>query len=308
MITNQETLTYYSHGKLLLSGEYMVIDGALALAVPLIPGQKMQVIPNDGNILLWKAYESDLVWFEAQFSVSDFSVISSNDLFRAEKLSMILMKARNLNNNFMISGGAEVNNYLEFSRLWGFGSSSTLISNIAEWAIIDPFDLFFRTSGGSGYDIASARARGPILYKLQDSKPVYEPVAFEPEFRNNLYFVYTGHKKDSDAGINFYRTLIKPGSIEISALSDISVRMSMADNLEEFEECMIEHERILSRFLRLMPVKEHYFSDFGGKIKSLGAWGGDFLLATWEGEYEKLRTYFASKTINLIFRYNDLVR
>jgi len=307
MTGKQETISYYSHGKLLLSGEYMVLDGALALAVPLILGQKMLVNLVDGNTLIWKAYENDLIWFEAEFSVTDFSVISSNDLFRAEKLSLILMKARKLNTEFLTNGGAEVNNYLEFSRLWGFGSSSTLISNIAGWAHVDPFDLFFKTSGGSGYDIASARANGPIIYKFQDPKPVFEPVAFDPCFRSNLYFVYTGHKKDSDAGINFYRSLIKPGPVEIAALSNVSLNMSLATTLDEFEECMREHERIISRFLRIATVKEQYFSDFGGELKSLGAWGGDFMLATWKGEPDKLRAYFASKTINLIFRYNDLV-
>jgi hypothetical protein len=220
---------------------------------------------------------------------------------------MILVKARKLNADFLINGGAEVNNYLEFSRLWGFGSSSTLVSNIAAWANVDPFDLFFKTSGGSGYDIASAMATGPIIYKLQESKPVYDLVAFDPSFRNNLYFVYTGHKKDSDAGINFYRNLLKPGPVEITAISNLAIKMSLSSTLEEFEEYMQEHERIISRLLRIPPVKEQYFSDFKGELKSLGAWGGDFMLATWQGDPDKLRAYFASKTINLIFRYNDLV-
>jgi hypothetical protein len=308
MINNLEPSSYYSHGKLLLSGEYMVLDGALALSVPLILGQKMLVTPFDDNILYWKAFENNLLWFEAEFSTLDFRVISSSDLFRAEKLSMILVKARKLNPDFLTNFGAEVNNYLEFSRLWGFGSSSTLISNIAAWADIDPFDLFFKTSGGSGYDIASARANSPIIYQLKDSKPIFEPVGFDPPFRNNLYFVYTGRKKDSDAGINFYRNLIKPGPVEIATLSNVSLKISLASSLEEFEECMLEHERIISRILRVTPVKEQYFNDFEGELKSLGAWGGDFMLATWQGDPDKLRAYFASKTINLIFRYNDLVR
>lgn len=307
MSSNMESSRYYSHGKLLLSGEYMVLDGALALSVPLILGQMMQITPVEGNILHWKAYENELIWFEAEFSNTGFSIISSSDLFRAEKLSMILLKARRLNPDFLTTGGAEVNNYLEFSRLWGFGSSSTLITNIAAWAGIDPFDLFFKTSGGSGYDIASARANGPIIYQLKESKPVFEPVSFNPEFRNNLYFVYTGHKKDSDAGISFYRSLIKPGPVELASISNIAIKMSLALTLAEFDDCIQEHERIISRFLRVVPIKEQHFSDFGGELKSLGAWGGDFLLATWEGDPDKLRAYFASKTINLIFRYNDLV-
>jgi mevalonate kinase len=302
-----ETSRYYSHGKLLLSGEYVVLDGALALSVPLILGQMMHVTPIEGNTIRWKAFENELKWFEAEFFSSDFSIIRSSDLFRAEKLGMVLLKARQLNPDFLINAGAEVNNYLEFSRLWGFGSSSTLIVNIASWANIDPFDLFFKTSGGSGYDIASAHATGPIIYQLKESKPISETVAFNPPFRKNLYFVYTGRKKSSDEGIAFYRNFTRPGPVEIAALSNVTLKMSQASVLPEFEDCMQEHERIISRFLRIPPVKQHQFSDFEGEIKSLGAWGGDFLLATWEGEPEKLREYFASKTINLIFRYNDLV-
>ncbi|MEI6747565.1 MAG: GYDIA family GHMP kinase [Bacteroidales bacterium] len=283
------------------------MDGALALSVPLNLGQTMHVTPVNGDILIWKALENELIWFEAEFSISDFRIVSSSDLFRAEKLSMILQKARNLNPDFLTAEGAEVINYLEFSRQWGFGSSSTLISNIAAWALVDPFELFFKTSGGSGYDVACARAKGPILYQLKESKPVFEPVAFSPQFRNNLYFVYTGRKKNSDDGIRFYRSLMKPGPVEIAALSYITLHMSLASTLAEFEDYMQEHERIISRFLRIAPIKDQQFSDFDGGLKSLGAWGGDFLLATWEGEPEGLRAYFASKTINLIFRYNDLV-
>ena len=34
---------FYSHGKLLLTGEYLVLDGALALAVPCKLGQSLTV-------------------------------------------------------------------------------------------------------------------------------------------------------------------------------------------------------------------------------------------------------------------------
>jgi mevalonate kinase len=207
----------------------------------------------------------------------------------------------------MMHGGAKVDNHLEFSRLWGFGSSSTYLSNIAAWAQVDAFVLFFKTSIGSGYDIASARANGPLFYQRQGSTLRIEPLSFRPSFRDQLYFVYTGLKKDSEAGIEFYRRQRKPKLSEIAALSSVSMDMTQVATLKDFEICMMKHERIISRFLRLKSVKEDRFRDFDGEIKSLGAWGGDFLLVTWTGTLDALRSYFASKTINLIFRYDELV-
>ena len=303
-----ETTRFYSHGKLLLSGEYMVLDGALALTLALKKGQHMEVAPSNDRTIHWRAYdENNELWFETNLSAVNFEVLSSSDLFRAEKLSMILTRARKINPDFLKSGGAKVNNHLEFSRLWGFGSSSTYISNIAAWANVDAFELFFRTSGGSGYDIASARASGPLFYQHLETIPKIEPVAFLPSFRDKLYFVYTGLKKDSDAGIEFYRRLSKPRPSEIASLSAVAVEMTQASSLTDFEVCMMKHERILSRFLHLKPVKEEHFSDYEGEIKSLGAWGGDFLLVTWKGALDELRAYFAAKTINLIFGYDELV-
>lgn len=286
----------------------MVLDGALALTLALKKGQHMEVTPSNIRIIHWRAYdEHNFLWFETTLSAVNFEVLNSTDLFKAEKLSMILGKARNLNPDFMTIGGAEVTNRLEFSRLWGFGSSSTYISNIAAWAKVDAFALFFKTSGGSGYDIASASATGPLFYQRLESAKRIAPIAFRPSFRDQLYFVYTGLKKDSDTGIDYYRRLSKPKPSEIASISAVTIDMTHASTLTDFEICMIRHERIISRFLNLKPVKEERFQDFEGEIKSLGAWGGDFLLATWPGSFSELKAYFATKTINLIFGYDELV-
>jgi hypothetical protein len=68
---------------------------------------------------------------------------------------------------------------------WGLGSSSTLISNLAWWAGVDPFELLFSTSSGSGYDIACARQKTPLLYRFNGAghAPSVREVAFDPPFR-----------------------------------------------------------------------------------------------------------------------------
>ena len=55
---------FYSHGKLLISGEYAVLDGALALAVPTRFGQHMSVRENNSGILSWTSLdENGNAWF-----------------------------------------------------------------------------------------------------------------------------------------------------------------------------------------------------------------------------------------------------
>jgi hypothetical protein len=57
-----------------------------------------------------------------------------------------------------------------------------------------------------------------------------------------------------------------------------------------------------------MPtVKLHFFPDFNGAVKSLGAWGGDFVMATHNGNPNHAVSYFRNKGFNIIFPYKELV-
>ena len=50
--------TFYSHGKLLISSEYAVLDGAQALALPTKFGQTLNVESISGAIIHWKSISS----------------------------------------------------------------------------------------------------------------------------------------------------------------------------------------------------------------------------------------------------------
>lgn len=65
-----------------------------------------------------------------------------------------------------------------------------------------------------------------------------------------------------------------------------------------------KHEVILSNILELETVKERLFSDFDGVIKSLGAWGGDFIMVL---SKENPSDYFKSKGFNTILAYNEMI-
>ena len=56
---------FYSHGKLLLTAEYLVLDGAKALAVPTKKGQFLKDADAEKNTLSWKSIDhKGKIWFE----------------------------------------------------------------------------------------------------------------------------------------------------------------------------------------------------------------------------------------------------
>ena len=57
---NTNKHTFYSNGKLLLTGEYVVLDGANALAVPTKYGQNLVVEIINKPYIIWKSFNENL--------------------------------------------------------------------------------------------------------------------------------------------------------------------------------------------------------------------------------------------------------
>ena len=58
--------SFYSRGKLLLSGEYLVLKGARALALPTKLGQTLSFEKKQSSQLIWKSLDKNgLSWFSA---------------------------------------------------------------------------------------------------------------------------------------------------------------------------------------------------------------------------------------------------
>ena len=301
--------TFYSNGKLLITGEYLVLDGARSLAIPTKFGQFLIVEEiENSNCIHWKSIDKEgTIWFEEQIS---FSSIIKNDAFEdatnlKNTLIEILHQAYLLRPNFIAnSNGFSVETRLTFSRNWGLGSSSTLLNNISKWLQIDAFVLNRNTFGGSGYDIACANVDQSIIYQITDEKPSVELVNFNPNFTEHLYFVYLNQKQSSKEAISKYRNkqqIIAPFVHQINAItSDIIA----SKTLEEFASLLEKHEIILSNILETTTVKENLFPDFDGVIKSLGAWGGDFVLVVSKNNPTE---YFVSKEFQTILSYQEML-
>lgn len=306
--------SFYSNGKLLITGEYFILDGAKGLALPTTCGQDLVVESKSGNTLVWKSFSNTgELWLEAAFDLPRLRLISAsfeatddggNDTL-AESLRDILLAVRALNPDFLInSKGVEVRTNLTFPRDWGLGTSSTLIANIAKWAKVDPYELLKRTFGGSGFDIACANADGPIVYNLNAGTAEVSAVNFDPPFKDQLYFVYLNHKQNSREGIQRYKELRGKLSDELNEINDITDRFVNCTDIDAFEILIEAHEAAVSNVIQLAPVKEKLFDDYYGAVKSLGAWGGDFVLVT--GDHNT-KAYFEDKGYHTVIRYKDLI-
>ena len=133
---------YHSNGKLLLTGEYLVLKGAEALALPLKKGQTLRVQPlDDQDRLIWKSIYEGHIFFQAIFSMENFRIMQTNNQELAGFLQKILKPALRYLPFFIRKTGYFIESFLSFPLEWGLGSSSTLISNVSEWLGIDPFRL-----------------------------------------------------------------------------------------------------------------------------------------------------------------------
>ena len=302
---------FFGHGKLLLSGEYFVLDGADALALPTKVGQSLSVkySPSYTPTLSWKSYDvHGNCWFDSKFEFWHFKCLEENPCIEAIMLQNILLEARRQNPHFLRDNvDVLVETRLGFPLNFGLGSSSSLTYNIAQWAYVSPFELLFKTQGGSGYDIACAQSDGPIVYKKLVSGPHWSPVTFYPNFKNTLYFIYLGNKQNSREAVNEYLKKRPIATTTISKISEITEQMLKAKDLTTFQNAIKVHEEIVGKSIGMTPVKEQRFSDFNGEIKSLGAWGGDFAMVATEMDDNLVKEYFASKGLNILYRYDDLI-
>ncbi len=199
--------TFYSNGKLLITGEYLVLDGAKAFALPTKLGQNLIVEKGTNQEIKWKSYDANKsIWFEDTISFSDISNERNSESESVKStLIAILHEAFVLNPDFInLSEGYTITTELGFPKSWGLGTSSTLINNIAQWLQIDAFTLLKNSFGGSGYDIACAQNDTPILYHLEQGKPIVEKVVFNPSFTKDIYFVYLNKKQSSKTAITTY--------------------------------------------------------------------------------------------------------
>ena len=299
-------MLFKSNGKILLTSEYLVLDGAKAIALPSKLTQELYVEQCDKEIIEWQGIdEKGNVWYEENF------YLKNNDLvYRAEKnntseklllLFNHILKTREIKDIL----GNKFSTKLNFKREWGLGTSSTFVNNLAKWANIDPYRLLFSAFKGSGYDIACCDVNNPIIFEKKQNSINVKNITFNPPFIENIFLIHLDKKQNTQTSItNYLRTKSEKNDL-IKRINLISEEMLQCKNLNHFEDLIVEHESIISQAISQEPIQKLTFNDYNlGKIKSLGAWGGDFILVTSKNND---LSYFNNKGFETILKLSDLV-
>ena len=317
------TQSFRGNGKLLLTGEYFVLDGVAGLAVPTRLGQTLTVTENDGDYLQWNAYAADgTQWFDGHFLREDWAYQTAQgearpqatgpDTFGVQsegvgaRICQLLSAAEALRPGCTDQlSGSIVTTRLEFDRAWGLGSSSTLVACLAQLLQVDPYALLERTFGGSGYDLACAVNDTPILYERNGPKVI--PLNWHPDWVHDTVFVYRNQKQNSREGIRTYRQASVSDQQRME-IHDLSIALSSpAVDLRSAAQILQRHEKLVADVIGQDPIREALFPDFSGQLKSLGAWGGDFFWALSKDGPEIMREYFNERGYNTVIDYDQMV-
>ena len=312
MENNSEIIfSAHANGKILLSGEYAILDGAKGLALPLKKGQSLQIGRTNSQDAYFLSLDVEgNPWFEARFHPETLGVempIGSLEMLDRWMKVFEFAKTKGVNLVEKLSGIQAVF-HLEFPKNWGWGSSSTWISLLAKWLELDAWQLNKMVFGGSGYDVFAAFSKKPYFFQLKDGVPTVEEVAWQPKFMDQLFLVYLGSKQDSRSGISAYQSKKLNVKWEgfVAKASSCSIQMSKAEELFEFETYLQEHESIIRILIGEETVQNRLFPDYRlGTVKSLGAWGGDFVLVT--GSIQAVQNYFFKEKNLLVLPLKGLL-
>ena len=281
--------SYFATGKVMLTGEYLVMNGFDCIALPTKLGQWMHVwdfdTPDDSSdFILYQA--KDLhgnVWFETKILLPNFELVDPAQIenIQADRLVGILKLA---DSDFWETGKSwRIETQLEFERVWGLGSSSTLVKLFADFLHLDPMNIQFEIFGGSGYDVAIAQLQKPMVYCLTADDSNWKYWRLEEYFTKDWYLVFYGQKIDSRNSLSSVQDElndIAEDEFYTAQFDKIISQTRIASNIMELESSLEMYQMLLSKALMLpttydilgiKPVNK-------GLCKWLGAWGGDMIL------------------------------
>lgn len=311
--------SFWSPGKLMISGEYLVIQGAKALALPTVLGQSLSFSYNSrrkAHRVNWESkVQGNITWYSNQFLISeDFKPAEQAQSSRTLFIRSLLKAIHELQPDFFEQPGVyNFKTLMDFDPGWGLGSSASLISNLALLTQIQPFELLFRSylNKGSGYDVAVSYMGSPLMYHIEEE--VYhwaEPIDLKwKPFAKKCKLVYLNRKQDSNLEVTRFKSRWKPTEKHnvIEEISAISEQLPLVTEYNVFQDLLAQHELIMAEVLKKKCIKEQLFADFDGTVKSLGAWGGDFILVCPNLPEPYCENYFFEKGYHVIIDFSKMI-
>jgi mevalonate kinase len=295
----------FSHGKLILLGEYAVLHGSNAVCLPLATGQDLFYTFTNTPEIQWKwSYSNQIISSLVMDSQSfDLKTKDSGNHVWVKELFRLI---REQNPQFLIEHGGELHFVNYFPIEWGLGSSSATISSICRLARVNPYIVNQALMGGSGADIASTTTDQWFLYRKKMPLPEITKIPGDYLFKNHTCFVYSGQKQQTASHLKKVGVERSSRSIDVNEINHLVERFVSANDINELYDVISKHEKIISEFIDLKPIGSQY-PDFKGMLKSLGAWGGDFFMAVSSEGAEYIKEFFIMKGYINVFTWNELV-
>ena len=260
----------------MLTGEYAVLEGAACLSFPAKQGQTLTVEAVSGEEVEVMSLEADgSPWLHATFDLKGQRTSGPETAKRLEALfeQALLMRG------FDKLPPSKLTFQTQFDRSWGLGSSSTLVHLVAQWLEVDAMKLFQATDTGSGYDLATTLAGKPIVYQLRHGIPHWEEVQVAWPFVDHLWLVPMGVKQKSDAEVKKFKDRGPADPSLIEGVTALTSSIALSTTLNEFTLHLEAHEAAISTLIGRARIQSTLRATKGVTLKSLGAWGGDLLLA-----------------------------
>ena len=296
--------SFYAPGKVLLTGEYLVLNGFEAIALPTNVGQTLHTWEFDTpgqqqDFMIFEAKDQfGEVWLTTRFSLPNFEIldIDKKENIELDRLAGIFQKADPA--FWKLGKSLRLETNLQFNRVHGLGSSSTLVTLLSDFMNLDALSVQFDIFGGSGYDVAIAKNRKPLVYWLTETDSNWDFWKLNSELTQNWSIVFYGQKMDSRTSLkNVQDALneIAEDEFYTAQIDHILNLTKSAKDVLSLEASLEMYQKILSQALELStpydvleiePVAQ-------GLCKWLGAWGGDMILVnktvleTYQTKFEK---------------------
>src|SRR5690606_32219516 len=141
-------------------------------------------------------------------------------------------------------------------------------------------------------------------YQVKNNQPIIDQVAFDPTCKDQIYFVYLNQKRDSKEAIANFRKKQKNLTDDVSEVSNMPEELLKIQDLDTFISFFNCYDQNSSAILGTPTIQEQLFPEFDGLVKSLGGWGGDFVMVA---SKDNPINYFKEKGFEIIIKYQDMI-
>ena len=177
-------IKFFSHGKTFTYWGIHGFERCKSISHSHKMGQCIDFQSNDSKTLKWESLDNkNLLWFNA-------TIIFRILLFQIQVIPIfltigkgILKTIRDQNNSFSYKTEEWLKPAWNLTVIGDWELPPTLISNLAQWSQTNPYTYSQIALVASGYDIACATSKSPLIYRKDKTQPHIEACKFDPRIQ-----------------------------------------------------------------------------------------------------------------------------